>query len=127
MATPRGRLSDAEDRRARDETPAERLDRNGNELLQELRVAQTGAQILAAFRRGRKRPLVGFADAAARAGLACLSVVVALTVALAFWLALGGGWAVAAGAVALVVIAGGWFAVPPLGLRRPDGAGAASG
>src|SRR5512144_1916559 len=34
---------------ARNETPAERLDRNWNELLQELRVAQTGAQILAAF------------------------------------------------------------------------------
>ncbi|GAA3390019.1 DUF6328 family protein [Cryptosporangium minutisporangium] len=33
----------------RDETPAERLDRNMNELLQELRVAQTGVQILFAF------------------------------------------------------------------------------
>ena len=32
-----------------DETPAERLDRNWNELLQELRVAQTGTQILFAF------------------------------------------------------------------------------
>ena len=34
---------------ARDETEAERLDRNLNELLQELRVAQTGVQILFAF------------------------------------------------------------------------------
>lgn len=33
----------------RDETSAERLDRNTNELLQELRVAQTGVQILFAF------------------------------------------------------------------------------
>lgn len=33
----------------RDETQAERLDRNMNELLQELRVAQTGVQILFAF------------------------------------------------------------------------------
>jgi hypothetical protein len=33
----------------RDETPAERADRNFNELLQELRVAQTGVQILFAF------------------------------------------------------------------------------
>jgi len=33
----------------RDETTAERLDRNYNELLQELRVAQTGVQILFAF------------------------------------------------------------------------------
>jgi hypothetical protein len=32
-----------------DETEAERLDRNLNELLQELRVAQTGVQILFAF------------------------------------------------------------------------------
>jgi hypothetical protein len=33
----------------RDETPAERYDRNWIELLQELRVAQTGVQILAGF------------------------------------------------------------------------------
>jgi hypothetical protein len=33
----------------RDETPVERADRNYNELLQELRVAQTGVQILFAF------------------------------------------------------------------------------
>lgn len=35
--------------RARDETPAERTDRNWGELLQELRVAQTGVQLLTAF------------------------------------------------------------------------------
>ena len=33
----------------RDETPAERLDRNWNDLLQELRVLQTGVQLLAGF------------------------------------------------------------------------------
>ncbi|PRI11355.1 sodium:proton antiporter [Leucobacter massiliensis] len=33
----------------RDETPNERADRNWNEILQELRVAQTGTQILGAF------------------------------------------------------------------------------
>lgn len=33
----------------RDETPIERLDRNWNELLQELRVTQTGIQILSGF------------------------------------------------------------------------------
>lgn len=33
----------------RDETSAERLDRNWNELLQELRVTQTGIQILSGF------------------------------------------------------------------------------
>lgn len=39
------RASDAE----RSETPAERLDRNWSELLQELRVTQTGIQILSGF------------------------------------------------------------------------------
>ena len=34
---------------ARDETPEERADRNWNELLQELRVSQTGVQVLAGF------------------------------------------------------------------------------
>jgi hypothetical protein len=39
--------SDAEwNRLARDETPTERLDRNWNDLLQELRVVQTGVQLL---------------------------------------------------------------------------------
>lgn len=33
----------------RDETPAERADRNWNELLRELRVTQTGIQVLAGF------------------------------------------------------------------------------
>jgi len=43
-------LTDREpDNPPRNETPAERLDRNMNELLQELRVAQTGVQILFAF------------------------------------------------------------------------------
>jgi hypothetical protein len=40
---------DAPGRYERDETEAERLDRNFTELLQELRVAQTGVQILFAF------------------------------------------------------------------------------
>ncbi|WP_210439479.1 DUF6328 family protein [Nocardioides xinjiangensis] len=33
----------------RDETPQERADRNWNDLLQELRVSQTGVQVLAGF------------------------------------------------------------------------------
>lgn len=37
------------DRRARDETPTERLDRNWADLLQELRVVQTGVQLLTGF------------------------------------------------------------------------------
>lgn len=41
---------DADDRDdGRDETPNERADRNWNELLQELRVMQTGTQILTGF------------------------------------------------------------------------------
>jgi Family of unknown function (DUF6328) len=44
------RESDAEwNRRQRQESDLQRLDRNFNELLQELRVAQTGVQILFAF------------------------------------------------------------------------------
>ena len=34
---------------ARDETPAQRIDRNYGEILQEMRVAQTGVQLLLAF------------------------------------------------------------------------------
>jgi hypothetical protein len=40
---------DASAHDGRDETPLERLDRNWDELLQELRVVQTGVQILAGF------------------------------------------------------------------------------
>jgi hypothetical protein len=44
------RRSDEEwNRQARQETPEQRLDRNFGELLQELRVAETGVQILFAF------------------------------------------------------------------------------
>jgi hypothetical protein len=42
-------MRDPEDGYARDESEPERLDRNWNEILQELRVTQTGSQILAAF------------------------------------------------------------------------------
>jgi hypothetical protein len=37
------------DERLRNETPTERLDRNWYEIIQELRVTQTGTQIIAAF------------------------------------------------------------------------------
>ena len=39
----------SDSRHERDETPAERADRNWNELLQELRVTQTGVQLFAGF------------------------------------------------------------------------------
>jgi hypothetical protein len=45
-----GQPADAEwDAQARGETPTERLDRNWDELLQELRVVQTGVQLLTGF------------------------------------------------------------------------------
>jgi hypothetical protein len=149
---------DGADERARQETPAQRLDRNWNELVQELRVAQTGAQILAAFlftvpfqqrferlsrgqlalyltsvalaglttalivapaawhrstfREGRKAALVTSANAAARAGLFTLGLVIACTVSLVFWLCLNttaAGWAAL---ISAVIMAGGWFVVP---------------
>jgi hypothetical protein len=37
------------DQQARDETPAQRLDRNWSDLIQELRVVQTGVQFLTGF------------------------------------------------------------------------------
>ncbi len=42
-------MADADPQDERDETPTERADRNWDELLQELRVTQTGVQILFAF------------------------------------------------------------------------------
>ena len=39
----------AEEDPERDETPTERLDRNWGDLLQELRVSQTGVQLLTGF------------------------------------------------------------------------------
>lgn len=44
---PRGRQGQPHSRR--NETSAERIDRNWNEMLQELKVVQTGMQILAGF------------------------------------------------------------------------------
>jgi hypothetical protein len=46
---PEGEGQDADPGDGRDETTAQRADRNWNELLQEFRVFQTGTQILAAF------------------------------------------------------------------------------
>ncbi|MEO8263468.1 MAG: DUF6328 family protein [Pseudolysinimonas sp.] len=52
MVTPESQdavLGDGRDEDGREETEAERLDRNWTELLQELRVTQTGTQILTGF------------------------------------------------------------------------------
>lgn len=74
---------------ARDETPAERSDRNWDELLQELRVAQTGIQILSGFlltlpfqaRFGTLEPAMAgvFLTAAAFGTLATLLVIAPVT------------------------------------------------
>jgi hypothetical protein len=49
MATESDRASRDDRDDGRDETPTERADRNWNEVLQELRVLQTGTQILTGF------------------------------------------------------------------------------
>lgn len=49
MATPRDDDTHDDFDDGRDETPTERADRNWNEVLQELRVLQTGTQILTGF------------------------------------------------------------------------------
>lgn len=49
MAAPRDADTDDDLRDGRDESPAERADRNWSEVLQELRVMQTGTQILTGF------------------------------------------------------------------------------
>jgi hypothetical protein len=49
MASPRDNDSRDNMTDGRDESPAERADRNWNEILQELRVIQTGTQILTGF------------------------------------------------------------------------------
>jgi hypothetical protein len=49
MADDDRRSDDSWDERERNETPTERLDRNWGDLLQELRVVQTGVQLLTGF------------------------------------------------------------------------------
>jgi hypothetical protein len=49
MAAEDRRSDDSWDQRERNETPTERLDRNWGDLLQELRVVQTGVQLLTGF------------------------------------------------------------------------------
>ncbi|KGN33294.1 sodium:proton antiporter [Knoellia sinensis KCTC 19936] len=142
----------------RDETDTERLDRNFDELLQELRVTQTGVQILAGFlltipfqqrfttlddiqrnaflvalaaavvatallvapvsahrllfRRHAKRELVTFADRAAMSGLVALAVSMTAAVFLIFDVVVGRGAALGAAALALLLFAVNWVALP---------------
>lgn len=77
-------IDDSDD--GRPETPAQRADRNWNEILQELRVLQTGTQILTGFLLALAfQPSFADLDGAQRVlylaliGLSALSAVVALT------------------------------------------------
>src|SRR3954469_6477486 len=49
LATGRGLVDDGWNQQMRGETPLQRLDRNWADLLQELRVVQTGVQLLTGF------------------------------------------------------------------------------
>lgn len=76
------RETDVRDVRAdgRDETPAERADRNWNEVLQELRVLQTGTQILTGFLLALAfQPAFADLTAGQRAIYLCLVVLSALS------------------------------------------------
>jgi hypothetical protein len=158
----RMRAHDADKQRpdafARHETPAERLDRNWNNLLQELRVAQTGVQLLTGllltlpfqqkfeildhtmrtvylvtvacsagatallvapvgmhrmlFRRHRMNLVVAAAHRCAYAGLLLLGFAMAGVVQIIFDTVGGRKTGLIAGAVALVVFVGFWFAWP---------------
>lgn len=154
----------------RDETENERLDRNWNALLQELRILQTGTQLLtgflltvafqqtfsdladwqktlylvvvslavastactlmpvalhrALFRRGAMDDLVQWGARMLRFGLTTTGLAVAGSLALIFSRVTGVGGAIAAGVVAVVVLAVLWLALP-LGLRRRVGPPAA--
>jgi Family of unknown function (DUF6328) len=85
------RSSEAEDQR--DETAAERLDRNTMELLNELRVAGTGIQVMFAFLALLAQGFVGI--------LVLLSDVV-----------LGGAGPVIIGGLTAAFLAGVWFVLP---------------
>jgi hypothetical protein len=68
----------------RDETPAERADRNWNEVLQELRVLQTGTQILTGFLLALAfQPAFADLDGGQRTLYLCLIVLSALSAIIA--------------------------------------------
>ncbi|WP_445256242.1 DUF6328 family protein [Nocardioides aurantiacus] len=153
----------------RSETEAERSDRNWAELVQELRVAQTGVQVLAGFlltlpfttrfgdlddphrvtylvafslavltvclltapvvlhrflfARGAKDVLVGAGARLAALGLATMGLTLVVAVDLIFGVVVDDVAGHVAAALALLVYAGAWVALPAALLRR---AGAAS-
>lgn len=106
----------------RDETPNERADRNWTEVLQELRLMQTGTQILAGFLLALAfQP--AFADLSTGQRvfylvllvLATLSAIAALlvgVVAFVFDVVIGGAAAVIVAVVAIVLVAVLWLVIP---------------
>src|SRR5258708_4193719 len=95
----------------RDETELERWDRNFNELLQELRVAQTGEQILFAF-------LLTVARTLAKLGLLFLGLAIVGTVFLALDEVAGGAVAVAGTLAVAVLYTALWYGLPMVNRRR---------
>ncbi|KQT91995.1 hypothetical protein ASG49_08375 [Marmoricola sp. Leaf446] len=151
---------------SRSETRAERSDRNWGELVQELRVAQTGVQVLAGFlltlpftarfgdldgphrltylvafslavltvclltapvvlhrflfARGAKDVLVVAGARFAALGLATMGLTLVAVVDLIFGVVVGSGAGHVAAALALLVYAGVWVALPTALLRRAE-------
>jgi len=121
------------DGRERNETATERADRNWNELLQELRVTQTGIQILTGFlltvpfqqRFAELAPslrivflVVSAADRLTKAGLATLAVTIVAVVVLVFGFVAGTAAAVVGGVLAGAFFLVQWVVVPSRLLGR---------
>ncbi len=112
----------------REETPRERTTRRWNEMLQELRVAQTGVQVLTGFlltvpftqRFGDLDPSTKYAYlvtmcASARVGLAMLGLTMSGVMFVVFDLVAGRLAAVLAGSVTACVLVSLWLVVPKVG------------
>jgi hypothetical protein len=109
------------------EPERDRLARNLSELLQELRVAQAGVQILFGFlltvvftqryesmlfRRSRREKIVHSGNWTALGGLVCVAGAMIAPLGLVVDVVLGRGWAAVAGSAFVLL----WF-VLPLSLR----------
>ena len=95
----------------RRESPAQRLDRNTIELLNELRVAPAVHHRLL-FRHGEKSYLLRLANHLAIAGMLCLALGFVGILVLLSDVVLGGAAPVVVGALATLFVGGLWFALP---------------
>lgn len=102
----------------RDETPLERLDRNWDERLQELRVVQTGVQILAGFLLALpfQQRFTEVEQANRVVFLVALALAVSAVAFVIFDVVTGTGVAIAAAALLLFVV--NWLGLPLTSLRR---------